>query len=34
MILITAMRFLHQVWVEARALQRETLKRYPHLRVN
>ncbi len=34
MILITAMRFVHQVWVEARALQRETLKRYPHLRDN
>ena len=32
MILITAMRFVHQVWVEAQALQRETLKRYPHLR--
>ena len=32
MILITAMRFVHRVWVESRALQRETLKRYPHLR--
>ena len=32
MILITAMRFVHRVWVESRALQRETLNRYPHLR--
>jgi hypothetical protein len=30
MILITAMRFVRQVWIEARTLQRETLKRYPH----
>jgi hypothetical protein len=32
MILITIIRFVHAVWVEARALQRETFKRYPHLR--
>ncbi len=32
MILITIMRFVHSVWVEARALQRKTLMRYPHLR--
>lgn len=32
MILITAFRFVLQVWSEARALQRESLKRFPHLR--
>jgi hypothetical protein len=32
MILITFLRFARTVWVEARQLQRETLKRYPHLR--
>lgn len=32
MILITFLRVLHSAWVEARALQREALKRYPHLR--
>ncbi len=32
MIIITALRLIHSVWTEARALQRETLRRYPHLR--
>jgi hypothetical protein len=32
MILLTALRLIHSVWTEARALQRETLKRFPHLR--
>ena len=32
MIILTAFRFIRSVWVEARALQRETLKRFPHLR--
>jgi hypothetical protein len=32
MILLTALRFLRAVWVEARSLQREARKRFPHLR--
>jgi hypothetical protein len=32
MILVTVLRFVHQVWVEARALRREILKRYPRVR--
>jgi len=32
MILLTALRFVRSIWVEARALQRESLKRFPHLR--
>ena len=31
MILLTAFRLLRSVWIEARALEREALKRYPHL---
>jgi hypothetical protein len=32
MILISLLRFIHAVALEARELQRQTLKRYPHLR--
>jgi hypothetical protein len=32
MILLTALRFIRSVWVEARAMQRDALKRFPHLR--
>jgi hypothetical protein len=32
MILISLLRFIHAVVLEARELQRQTLKRYPHLR--
>jgi hypothetical protein len=32
MILLTALRFMRAVWVDAREMQREALKRYPHLR--
>jgi hypothetical protein len=32
MIVFTLIRFVRSVWVEARALQREALKRHPHLR--
>lgn len=32
MILLTAFRFIRSVWVEARAMQRDALKRFPHLR--
>ena len=32
MIIITALRLMHAAWTEARALQRETLKRYPNQR--
>jgi hypothetical protein len=32
MILISFIRFVHAVVVDARELRRETLKRYPHLR--
>ena len=32
MILLSALRFIHTVWVEAREMQREALKRFPHLR--
>jgi hypothetical protein len=34
MIILTFIRLLHSTWVEARTLQRETLKRYPHLRAD
>ncbi len=32
MILVSAIRFLHSAWVEARAMHREALKRFPFLR--
>jgi hypothetical protein len=32
MIIMTALRFVYAVIVEAKQLQRQTLKRYPHLR--
>ncbi len=32
MILLTALRFVQTVWSEARAMQREAEKRFPHLR--
>jgi hypothetical protein len=32
MILLTALRVVYSAWVEAREMQREALKRYPHLR--
>ena len=32
MIILTAFRFIRSVWVEARAMQRDALKRFPHLR--
>ncbi len=32
MILLTALRFIRSVWTEAREMEREALKRFPHLR--
>ena len=32
MILLTALRFVRTIWVEAREMQREAEKRFPHLR--
>jgi hypothetical protein len=32
MILLTALRFIHTVWSEAREMQREAERRFPHLR--
>jgi hypothetical protein len=32
MILLTALRFIHTIWAEAREMQREAEKRFPHLR--
>ncbi len=32
MILLTAFRFLLAVWMEARSLQREAMKRFPQIR--
>ncbi len=32
MILLTALRFVRTIWVEAREMQREAYRRFPHLR--
>jgi hypothetical protein len=32
MIIITAIRFIRTIWTEARQLEVETLRQYPHLR--
>ncbi len=32
MILLTALRFIRSVWTEAREMEREARKRFPHLR--
>ncbi len=32
MILLTALRIIYSAWIDARAMEREALKRYPHLR--
>ncbi len=32
MILLTALRFIHTIWVEAHEMKREAQKRFPHLR--
>jgi hypothetical protein len=32
MILLTAIRFVHTIWIEAREMQRGAYRRFPHLR--
>ena len=32
MILLTFLRIIHSSWVEAREMQREAMRRHPHLR--
>jgi len=32
MVLLTALRLICSIWVEAREMEREALRRFPHLR--
>jgi hypothetical protein len=32
MILLTLLRMATRIWIEAREMQREAMRRYPHLR--